>query len=128
MRTERKLSVYESIIQNFKRDIALGIYGKGDRLPSCRELALQMGINPNTVQRAYTELEAQGVIYTIPKKGVYVADGQKTGPQNPDRAGFSVTDLAHDVRRAKSCGLGRADVEEILQNIVDEVFKEKDDD
>lgn len=71
MRTERKLSVYESIIENIKRDIELGIIAEGEKLPSCRDMAMRLGINPNTVQRAYSELEAQGVIYTVPKKGVY---------------------------------------------------------
>lgn len=66
------MSVYESIVESIGRDIELGIYREGERLPSCRELAMEMGINPNTVQRAYAELEARGVIYTIPKKGVFV--------------------------------------------------------
>lgn len=72
MRTDRKLSVYEGIIESIKRDIALGIIAEGERLPSCRDMAMKLGINPNTVQRAYSELEAQGIIYTIPKKGVFI--------------------------------------------------------
>ena len=67
-----KNSVYMQIVSDFKRKIALGIYAEGERLPSCRELGLKLGINPNTVQRAYSALEEEGAIFTIPKKGIYV--------------------------------------------------------
>lgn len=66
-----KLSVYEGLVEEIKRNIALGIIAEGEKLPSCRETALKLGINPNTVQRAYAELEEQGIIFTVPKKGAY---------------------------------------------------------
>lgn len=71
-----KQSVYLQIVDDVKRKIELGLLREGEKLPSCRELALEMGVNPNTVQRAYSELELGGYIYTQPKKGVYVC------PQN----------------------------------------------
>ena len=71
-----KTSVYLKIVEDIKRRIALGIAAKDERLPSCRELALELGVNPNTVQGAYSTLEEEGVIYTIPKKGVYVSGGE----------------------------------------------------
>ena len=76
MRTVKQ-SVYIQITDDVKRKIELGLLKEGERLPSCRELALKMGINPNTVQRAYTELENEGYIYTLPKKGVYVSPRDK---------------------------------------------------
>ncbi len=66
-----KQSIYLQIAESVKRDIRMGFIKDGDRLPSCRELAIKMGINPNTVQRAYSELEKDGYIETVPKKGVY---------------------------------------------------------
>lgn len=75
MRTEKQ-SVYIRIKEDVKRKIELGLLGADERLASCRELAMKMGINPNTVQRAYAELEAEGYIYTQPKKGVYVCAKQ----------------------------------------------------
>lgn len=77
MTMEGKQSVYQQIVDRIKRDISLKIREEGDKLPSCRELAMQMGINPNTVQRAYSALEEDGFIYTIPKKGVYVGKAAK---------------------------------------------------
>lgn len=69
-----KNSVYMQIVSDIKRKIALGVFAEGEKLPSCRELGLRLGINPNTVQRAYATLEEDGVIYTIPKKGIYVGN------------------------------------------------------
>ena len=62
-----------SILDDFKKYIELGVYKYNDKLPSVRTLAIEMGINPNTIQRAYQMLESEGYITTIEKKGVYVA-------------------------------------------------------
>ncbi len=72
-----KLSVYLQIVNVIKRKVDLELLKENEKLPSCRELAMQLGINPNTVQRAYSELEADGYIYTQPKKGVYVCAADK---------------------------------------------------
>ena len=66
--------IYTQIVENFKAQIASGILQPGDKLPSVRELAQQMSINPNTIQRAYRELEMNGVIQTLPGKGCFVCD------------------------------------------------------
>lgn len=67
-----KENVYEQIVNEYKRFISLNILHFDDKLPSCRELAKELGINPNTVSKAYTVLEADGYIKILPKKGVYV--------------------------------------------------------
>ncbi len=68
-----KENVYEQIVNEYKRYISLGVIRKDDKLPSCRALASELGINPNTVQRAYNVLENDGYITVLPKKGVYVS-------------------------------------------------------
>lgn len=68
---DKTQNIYINIAENIRRDIRLGIIADGEKLPSCRELALKLGINPNTVQRAYAELEKQGFLISVPKKGVY---------------------------------------------------------
>ena len=65
--------LYLQIVEDFKKYIELGVYKFNDRLPSVRILAVEMGINPNTIQRAYQILETEGYITTIEKKGVYVS-------------------------------------------------------
>ena len=66
-------SIYINIFNQYKKYIELGVYKYNDKLPSVRTLAIEMGINPNTIQRAYQMLESEGYITTIEKKGVYVA-------------------------------------------------------
>ena len=78
MQTE-KTSVYLKIVNDFKRKIDLGLYGEGEQLPSCRDLAFKMGINPNTVQRAYTVLEEGGFIFTQPKRAFTLPCATKSG-------------------------------------------------
>ena len=64
--------IYTQIMDNFRNQIGAGILEKGDKLPSVRELAGQLAINPNTIQRAYRELEMAGWIATVPGKGCFV--------------------------------------------------------
>ena len=68
------INVYEQIVEQYKKYIDLKVYEENDKLPSCRSLAKDLGINPNTVERAYRVLESEGYIIIIPKKGVYVAN------------------------------------------------------
>lgn len=56
--------VYVQVIRYFKEKIATGVYEPGEEIPSRRELANQLKINPNTAQRAYKEMEEQGLIFT----------------------------------------------------------------
>ena len=64
--------IYTQIVDGFREQIISGILQEGDRLPSVRELASQLTINPNTIQRAYRELELQGWVATVPGKGCFV--------------------------------------------------------
>ena len=65
--------IYAQIIDNFKEQITAGILQTGDKLPSVRELATELAINPNTIQRSYRALEAEGWIVTVPGKGCFVS-------------------------------------------------------
>ena len=64
--------IYEQIMDNYRRLIVSGGISPGEQLPSVRELATQLAINPNTIQRAYRELESEGYIITLPGKGSFV--------------------------------------------------------
>ena len=65
--------IYEQVIERMKDLILLGVLATDEQLPSVRELAMDLSINPNTVQRAYAELERQGVIYCVKGRGNFVA-------------------------------------------------------
>ena len=65
--------IYQQIQEGLTRLILTGVLQEGERLPSVRELAAQLAINPNTIQRAYRELEAEGYICSVPGKGSFVS-------------------------------------------------------
>jgi GntR family transcriptional regulator len=67
-------AVYQQIIDQVKRDIALGRVIKDEKLPTVRQLAVQLAINPNTIAKAYRQLEQEGIIVTKPGSGAFVAD------------------------------------------------------
>lgn len=65
--------IYQQIIDEFKRAVARGELKPGDRIPSQRDLALQARVNPNTVQRAYREMEWMGLVETVRGQGTFVS-------------------------------------------------------
>ena len=64
--------IYEQIIENMKQLVVSGVLQRDDQLPSVRQLAQELAINPNTIQKAYAELERQGVIYSLKGRGSFV--------------------------------------------------------
>ena len=66
--------IYEQIKDGLRKLVVSGALSVGDKLPSVRELAAELTINPNTIQRAYRELESTGLIVTVPGKGCFVCD------------------------------------------------------
>ena len=66
--------IYEQVRDNFRALIISGALPPGYKMPSVRELAATLAINPNTIQRAYRELEAEGCIASVPGKGSFVAE------------------------------------------------------
>ncbi|MBR3887670.1 MAG: GntR family transcriptional regulator [Clostridia bacterium] len=74
---QSRLPIYEQIVEQFERYIAYGVYKPKEQVPSIRELAASLGINPNTVKKAYEELEKRGAIVTISTKGTFVTDDIK---------------------------------------------------
>lgn len=66
--------IYQQIIDQIKRDIALGHLNAGEKLPTVRQLAAQLVLNPNTISKAYRQLEQDGIIVTRPGAGAFVAE------------------------------------------------------
>jgi len=67
-----RTSIYEQIIENVKTLIVSGVLERDQQLPSVRQLAQELAINPNTIQRAYQELEREGIIYSLKGRGSFV--------------------------------------------------------
>ncbi len=67
-------AIFQQIVDIIIKDIVSGKYKEGEKLPSVRDLSLEAGVNPNTVQRAYMEVEQKGLIYTKRGDGRYVSE------------------------------------------------------
>ena len=74
--------IYGQIKDSLRRLIVAGALGPDEKLPSIRALAMDLSINPNTIRRAYTSLEREGFIYSVPGKGSFAA---VTGREDPAR-------------------------------------------
>ena len=116
---QSRQAVYEQIVQQVERYVLLGVLRGGDKMPSVRGLSIELNVNPNTVQRAYTELERSGIIVTAPGRGAFVSD-RGSVQLTERRREMSVTELKTLVAELKLTGLGK---EEILQ-IVEAAYQE----
>ncbi|MCL1828269.1 MAG: GntR family transcriptional regulator [Oscillospiraceae bacterium] len=77
--------LYEQVKEGFRRLIVSGVFGENGKLPSVRELAAELAINPNTIQRAYRELESEGYIYSISGKGSFVSERKELNELSRNR-------------------------------------------
>jgi len=107
-----KRDVYLEIAERYEKYITLGVLKIGDRLPSVRVAAGELGVNPNTVQRAYTLLEERGFIHTIPKKGVFVTVGEE-GADN----GELRREAVGVIMRLKEMGATREELSKIIEEV-----------
>lgn len=108
------LPIYAQLMDTLKQRIITGRYLPGEKLPSVRELAAEAGINPNTVQRAFSELEREGLIYTQRATGKYVtenADEIKSA-----RQALAKTQVAEFLSNMQSLGYSVGDVIVLLQS------------
>ena len=109
--------IYEQIKEGLCRLILSGALPTGERLPSVRELAGQLAINPNTIQRAYRELELEGFIYSMPGKGSFVSPLEQVDHSRIDGKKAQFREAARELM-----GLGLD--KETLIAMLDEIQKE----
>lgn len=82
--TKSRLPIYEQIVQKIKEQVVKGILQEGEKILSIRGFASRIGVNPNTVSKAYQELERQEVIVTVKGKGTFIAN-QKDKVSSPKK-------------------------------------------
>lgn len=90
--------IYEQIKDELKKLIVTGGLAAEERLPSVRTLATQLSINPNTIQRAYNELEGEGYIFSIPGKGSFAAANPGTDQRRRQQLLEKVRELAAELK------------------------------
>ena len=108
--------IYEQIVEKLSQLMASGVLAQDTPLPSVRSLATELSINPNTVQRAYIELERQGYIYSIKGKGSFVSDISNIRDKQHEKL-FS--ELAEIALNAKSAGVTREEFVEKAASLYD---------
>ena len=107
--TASGLPIYRQIVDWVKLNAAGGALPRGAQLPTVRQLAVDLGVNSNTVARAYLELERMGVVHTLRGKGTYIADGD---PPEPDALrAAKLRDLVTEcLSKAAEFGFGAAEL------------------
>ena len=115
--------IYEQIRDGLKRLIVTGAMEAEERLPSVRTLATQLSINPNTIQRAYAELERDGYCYAVPGKGSFVSGRVETGEKRRRELKERLCALAAEL---KFLGMPEAELVELIRNVPERVATEKE--
>ena len=90
--------IYEQIKEGLKKLMVTGALGPNEKLPSVRALAQQLSINPNTIQRAYNELENEGFIYSVPGKGSFAAGNAEKNDARRQELEERVRELLAELR------------------------------
>ncbi len=115
---QSKVPIYEQIQSQILRFIEAGVLNPGDKLPSVRQLAQDNGINPNTVAKAYSELEKTGYVYNAPKKGVYVAEINVKNSRKQQTTAI--------IQSLKQMGIAKEEVLEAVEEVYLEVKDAQD--
>ena len=112
--------LYEQITEKFRMLILKGALPPGEKLPSVRQLAMELSINPNTIQRAYMELEQEGLIYPVKGKGNFVAEASRIVKKRRDEFELELSQL---VCRGKDMGITEEEIMKIVREKYQEVSK-----
>ena len=115
-----KQPIYEQLVEQLRRQLCLGVVKAGQAMPSVRQLATELGINPNTIQKAYRRMEAEGMIVTVPGKGSFISDNLAAmlGRQREEQ----LQRVRQQLIACRDMGLDK----ETIDNLTDEVYKEGD--
>ena len=113
-----RIPVYEQIVEQMERFVLAGIMRPNDKLPSVRNLSVELSINPNTIQKAYTELDRRGVVYSVPGRGSFVAADavEKIGGSKR----MKLNELRNLMRELKLAGITYGEVEECFKAVFTE--------
>lgn len=111
--------IYAQLIDQVKRSVAVGALAPGERLPTVKALALDLTVNPNTVARAYRDLERDEVIETSPGRGSFVKNRDGAAPfARRALADVAAGALEAAIRDARSIGVSRAELTTLIATLV----------
>lgn len=113
--------IYEQIIERFEQLILCGALEKNSPMPSVRSLAMELSLNPNTIQRAYQELERTGYIYTIKGKGSFVSETAQTADKKRQEI---KKEMYAGIEKALLAGLSPDELKIMLEECIEAAKKE----
>ena len=116
--------IYLQLMERIQHDIISGVYKPGDKLPSVRDLAVEAAVNPNTMQKALSELERCGLVYSQRTSGMFITD-------NTDMLKEMRTELAREhiqnfFEQMRKLGFSDEDTLEMIRNTIKGVYNETD--
>lgn len=110
---QSRIPIYEQIVNNIEKYVAVGILREKSQIPSIRELANNLGINPNTVKKAYDILENRGVIMTISTKGTFISNNTKMVLEN--KIDNEVNLIKDKIRELENMGISKKEIMERIE-------------
>ena len=116
-----KVNTYTQLVQQVKQALRVGLLSPGDQLPKVRDVAQSLAINPNTVLKAYRELEIEGLAEGRPGVGTFIKQGLATASM-PNQAQLR-DDLMAWLKRAQDDGLTRDDIRALVETTMRAGFK-----
>lgn len=108
-----RVPIYEQLCANIIRLASAGILKPGERLPAVRSLATELGVNPNTVAKAYRELEAKGYIFSAVGRGSFISE--KLSESSANKL-IAIENFKTACNNAHSFGIPKQQLSEILDN------------
>ncbi len=110
--------IYLQIIERVQMDIITGRYQPGDKLPSVRDLAQEAAVNPNTMQKALSELERSGLIYSQRTSGRFITEDQELIHQR--KKGLAAAEVSAFVAHMKQLGITPEEIRQLLAETIEE--------
>ena len=117
------VATYLQLVQQVRHALRLGLLKPGDRLPTAKEVVAELAINPNTVLKAYRELERDGLVAAHPGLGTFVQRSLGDAPRT-DHTRLRAA-LARWVREGRQAGLDAEDLEALFASVITESFREE---
>ena len=108
-----RVPIYEQLCTNIIKLASAGVFKSGDKLPPVRILASQLGINPNTVAKAYRELESQGYIFSTVGRGSFLTDKLT---ENCAQKMLAIDNFKEATKNACLFGVSKEEMTEIIEN------------
>lgn len=110
--------VYEQLIEQIERYILIGVLKSNEQLPSVRSLSVSLAVNPNTIQKAYSDLDSKRIIFSVPGKGCFVAENAVEIIGDHKRS--ELKKLEDTLAELKIAGISKEELIKIIDSVYDE--------